>query len=107
MIIRGKLVAREPGAGDGFLPQHLPAVAVEGSDHLQQHTAHDDGAWAQYMVYNAVIGILQDCRTAHCPTYFRFVQQAHEEAKGPEVSNHILRIALHILLIEYVDQSLT
>lgn len=40
------------------------------------------------------------------PTYFRFVQQTHQEAKGPEVSNHILGIALHILLIEYVDQSL-
>lgn len=35
LILRGKLVAREPGAADGFLPQHLPAVAVEGSDHLQ------------------------------------------------------------------------
>lgn len=47
---------------------------------------------------------LRDCSLS--PTYFRFVQQTHEEAKGPEVSSHILRIALHILLIEYVDQSL-
>lgn len=56
-------------------------------------------------VYNAVTrNTLQDCSLS--PTYFRFVQQTHEEAKGPEVSSHILRFALHILLIEYVDQSL-
>lgn len=47
---------------------------------------------------------LEDCSLS--PTYFRFVQQTHQEAKGLEVSNHILGIALHILLVEYVDQSL-
>lgn len=47
---------------------------------------------------------LQDCSPE--PTYLWFVQQTHQEAKGPEVSDHILGIALHVLLIEYVDQSL-
>lgn len=34
-ILRGQLVARKATAGYGFLSQHLPAIAVEGSDHLQ------------------------------------------------------------------------
>lgn len=47
---------------------------------------------------------LRDCSLS--PTNFRFVQQTYQEAKGPEVSNHILRIALHILKIEDVDHCL-
>lgn len=64
-ILRGKLVACEARAGYGFLPQHLSAVAVEGSDHLQQHAAHDDGPWAQARFTMQALGILffflQDC----------------------------------------------
>ena len=40
------------------------------------------------------------------PTYLRFIQQADDDAKGPEVPNHILQIALHILLFEDVNKSL-
>lgn len=39
-------------------------------------------------------------------TYIRFIQQTHDEAKGSEVSGHILRVALHILLTQYVNQCL-
>lgn len=40
-------------------------------------------------------------------TYIWFVQQTHYEAKGPEVPGHILRVVLHIFLIQYVNQGLT
>lgn len=45
------------------------------------------------------------CRALLC-TYIWFIQQTHDEAKGPEVPGHILRVALHIFLIQYVDQCL-
>lgn len=40
-------------------------------------------------------------------TYIWFIQQTHDEAKGPEVPAHMLRVALHIFLIQYVNQCLT
>lgn len=40
------------------------------------------------------------------PTYLWFIQQTDDDAKGPEVSNHILWVVLHILLFEDVNQSL-
>lgn len=46
------------------------------------------------------------CCTLLC-TYIWFIQQTHDEAKGPEVPGHILRVALHIFLIQYVNQCLT
>lgn len=46
------------------------------------------------------------CGTQCLLTYFWFVQQAHDEAKGPEVSNQILRITFYILLIEQVNECL-
>lgn len=39
-------------------------------------------------------------------TYIWFIQQTHDEAKGSEVSGHILRVNLHILLTQYVNQCL-
>lgn len=35
IVLRGELVAREAAAGYRLFSQHLPAVAVKGSDHLQ------------------------------------------------------------------------
>lgn len=40
-------------------------------------------------------------------TYIWFIQQTHDEAKGPEIPGHILRVALRIFLIQYVNQCLT
>lgn len=40
------------------------------------------------------------------PTYLRFIQQTYDDAKGPEVSDHILRVSVHALLSEDVNQSL-
>ncbi len=39
-------------------------------------------------------------------TYLRFIKQADDDAKGPEVSNDILWVTLHILLFEDVNESL-
>lgn len=50
-----------------------------------------------------------DPAVMHCSvllTYFWFIQQTHDEAKGLQVFDHVLRVALHILLVEYVNQSL-
>lgn len=40
------------------------------------------------------------------PTYFRFIKQTDDDAKRPEVSSYVLRVALQILLFEDVNQSL-
>lgn len=39
-------------------------------------------------------------------TNFWFVQQADDNPEGSEVSTHILRFVIHILLFEDVNQSL-
>lgn len=40
------------------------------------------------------------------PTYFWFIQETDDDAKWPEVSNHVLWITFHVLLFEDVNQSL-
>lgn len=39
-------------------------------------------------------------------TYLRFIEQADNDAKGPEVTSHIFWVTIHILLFEDVNQSL-
>lgn len=39
-------------------------------------------------------------------TYLWFIQQTHDEAKGPQVPGHILRVAVHIFLVQCVNQCL-
>lgn len=48
----------------------------------------------------------EELRTAAVCTYIWFIQQTHDEAEGSEVSRHILRFALHILLTQDVNQCL-
>lgn len=46
-----------------------------------------------------------ECWVLLC-TYLWFIQQTHDEAKRPQVPGHVLRVAVHIFLVQCVNQSL-